>query len=154
MIKKESAGVLMYRLVHGYPEVLLIHPGGPFWMNKDNGAWSIPKGELNDGEDHLTAAIREFEEETGTKPEGNFLPLRQVKLKSGKIVHSFAVEGDLDERRIVSNTFFLEWPVKSGKMREFPEVDKAGWFNLEAAKEKVNFAQRTIIEELELRLIG
>lgn len=152
-MSKESAGIIMYRLKNGFAEVLLIHPGGPFWMNKDNGAWSIPKGELDDGEDHLTAAIREFEEETGTKPDGKFIPLKQVKLKSGKIIHPFAVNGDLDETGLKSNSFLLEWPVKSGNMKEFPEVDRAGWFDLDSAREKVNFAQKSIIDELEGLLI-
>lgn len=150
---KESAGVIMYRMIKGYPEVLLIHPGGPFWMNKDYGVWSIPKGELAHNEDYLSAAIREFREETGSLVSGDFMPLNQVKLKSGKVIFPFAVEGNIDEDKIVSNTFLLEWPPRSGDLKEFPEVDKAGWFDFTLARQKINAAQKPILEELERWLL-
>src|SRR6202035_4009505 len=110
-----SSGLLMYRINHGKPEVLLVHPGGPFWRKKEQGAWSIPKGEVSEGEDLLDAARREFEEETGSKPAGRFIPLRPITQKSGKVVHAWAVQGDLDTATIKSNTFTMEWPPKSGK---------------------------------------
>src|SRR5579859_7572043 len=110
-----SAGLLMFRINMGKTQVLLVHPGGPFWRNKDDGAWSIPKGEISDDEDLLEAARREFEEETGFKPTGDFIPLNSVKLKSGKVVHAWAVEGDLDAAAIRSNSFTMEWPPKSGR---------------------------------------
>jgi predicted NUDIX family NTP pyrophosphohydrolase len=130
--------------------VLLVHPGGPFWAKKDAGAWSIPKGEHEDGDDARACALREFEEELGTPlPAGAELTeLGTVKLKSGKQVTAFAVEGDLDADAISSNTFTLEWPPRSGRMREFPEVDRAGWFDLETAAEKLNPAQAALLVRL------
>jgi predicted NUDIX family NTP pyrophosphohydrolase len=130
--------------------VLLVHPGGPFWAKKDAGAWSIPKGEHEDGDDARACALREFEEELGTPlPAGAELTeLGTVKLKSGKQVTAFAVEGDLDADTISSNTFTLEWPPRSGRMREFPEVDRAGWFDLETAAEKLNPAQAALLVRL------
>ncbi len=145
---KTSAGILMYRKPDAVTEVFLVHPGGPFFINKDEGAWSIPKGEIDEGEDPLAAAIREFEEETGCRPEGPFLPLTPVKQKGGKIVLSWAAEGGCDASSIKSNTFSLEWPPKSGRVREFPEVDKAAWFSLGAAKIKINPAQVVLLDEL------
>jgi predicted NUDIX family NTP pyrophosphohydrolase len=132
--------------------VLLVHPGGPFWAKKDAGAWSIPKGEHEDGDDARACALREFEEELGTPlPAGAELTeLGTVKLKSGKQVTAFAVEGDLDADAISSNTFTLEWPPRSGRMREFPEVDRAGWFDLETAAEKLNPAQAALLVRLSL----
>lgn len=145
---KTSAGVLLYKRRDGVLRVFLIHPGGPFFAKKDAGAWSIPKGEIDEGEDALAAAKREFEEETGCRPEGEFIPLSEVTQKSGKIVRAWAVEGDCDARTIRSNTFTLEWPPRSGRMREFPEVDRAGWFTVGEAKEKINPAQIALLEEL------
>jgi len=127
--------------------MLLVHPGGPFFSKKDLGAWSIPKGEFTT-EDPLAAAIREFKEELGIDIAGNFHPLAPVKLKSGKIVHAWAIEADLDISQTVSNTFTIEWPPRSGKMQEFPEVDKVEWFTIGEAKEKINGAQVGFIEEL------
>ncbi len=145
---KTSAGILMYRTGPGGIEVFLIHPGGPFFVNKDAGAWSIPKGEVDEGEDNLAAALRECQEETGCRPEGTFIPLCSVKQKSGKTVISWAVEGDCDPERISSNVFTLEWPPKSGRMREFPEVDRAGWFSIAEAGQKINSAQKKLLEDL------
>jgi predicted NUDIX family NTP pyrophosphohydrolase len=144
-----SAGILLYRIADGQPEVLLVHPGGPFWARKDAGAWSIPKGEHADDEDARACALREFEEETGTRLPGDALAeLGTVRLKSGKLVTGWAVEGDLDAAAITSNTFELEWPPRSGRMREFPEVDRAGWFGLDAAREKLNPAQGAFLDRL------
>jgi predicted NUDIX family NTP pyrophosphohydrolase len=129
-------------------EVLLVHPGGPFWSKRDLGAWSIPKGEYEAGEDPLVAARREFAEETGIVPEGEFLALKPLRQAGGKIVHAFAFEGDCDPITIVSNTFIMEWPPRSGRQREFPEVDRAAWFPMEEAKKKLLAAQVPLIEEL------
>jgi len=144
-----SAGLLMYRRVEGLLQVLLVHPGGPFWRNKDAGAWSIPKGEVDEAEDLLAAAKREFEEETGARVSGPFIALGSARLKSGKVVHAWAVEGDLDPAAIQSNTFSTEWPPKSGKQVEFPEVDRAEFFDLKAAKEKINSGQLAFLLGLE-----
>jgi predicted NUDIX family NTP pyrophosphohydrolase len=144
-----SAGILLYRIRGGEPEVLLVHPGGPFWARKDAGAWSIPKGEHDDDEDAQACALREFEEETGKRLPGDALAdLGTVKLKSGKLVTAWAVEGDLDADAITSNTFELEWPPRSGRTQQFPEVDRAGWFGLEAAREKLNPAQGALLDRL------
>jgi predicted NUDIX family NTP pyrophosphohydrolase len=126
----------------------LVHPGGPFWKGKDAGAWSIPKGEFTDEEEPLAAAQREFEEETGKKIEGNFVELNPIKQKAGKMVYAWAVEGDINADAVVSNTFKIEWPYKSGKWQSYPEVDKAAWFSAEAAKEKINAAQAAFIDDL------
>jgi len=146
---KESAGLLMFRRRAGAPEVLLVHPGGPFWAKKDQGAWSIPKGEYQPGEDPLLAARREFAEETGIAPEGEVVALTPLRQSGGKIVRAFAIEGDCDPQAIRSNTFVMEWPPRSGRRQEFPEVDRAGWFTLEVAKEKLLAAQAALLEELE-----
>ncbi len=151
-MEKHSAGLLLYRRRAGRLEVLLVHPGGPFWKNRDAGAWSIPKGEFGPEEDALAAARREFNEETGFAAEGNFVALTPVTQAGGKVVHAWAVEGDLDPEKIKSNTFTLEWPPKSGQEQEFPEVDRAGWFGIEEAKEKINKAQRGLLAELEAGL--
>ena len=135
---KKSAGLLMYRVRNGALEVLLVHLGGPFWTKKDAGAWFLPKGEIEPGEDDLSAAKREFEEETGLKPTSAFLPLGSVKHKSGKIVTAWAFEGDCDPSSLKSNTFTMEWPPRSGKQQEFPEIDRAGFFTLEAARIKMH----------------
>ena len=145
---KESAGLLMYRKKDGELEFLLVHPGGPFWKKKDAGAWTIPNGEIGVGEDALAAAKREFEEELGLKPEGSFIGLKPIKQKGGKVVRAWVFEGDCDASQIKSNTFSMEWPAKSGKMAEFPEVDQAEFFNLEKAKEKINEAQIPLLEEV------
>jgi predicted NUDIX family NTP pyrophosphohydrolase len=139
----------MYRRRQGIVEVLLAHPGGPFWARKDLGAWSIPKGEFDPDEDSLAAAKREFEEETGLSVTGEFIPLTPIKQPGGKVVHIWAVEGDCDASAIKSNTFTIEWPPRSGKQGEFPEIDRAEWFSLDAAKEKVTKGQRGFIEELQ-----
>jgi len=145
---KQSAGILLYRKVDSEIEFFLVHPGGPFFKNKDDGTWSIPKGEFTDDEDALTAAKREFEEETGSAIDGKFIPLTPVKLKSGKTVRAWAVEGDIDPTQITSNTFTIEWPPKSGKMQAFPEIDRAGWFGYNEAIAKINNAQAALVIEL------
>jgi len=150
---KQSAGLLLYRVREGALEVFLVHPGGPFWAKKDLGAWSIPKGEIGGGEDPLEAARREFEEETGFRPEGVFRELAPVRQKSGKVVHAWAVEGDCDAAAIRSNTFPLEWPPRSGRWMDVPEVDRAGWFDLDTARAKILEGQRGLLEELR-RLVG
>lgn len=144
-----SAGLLMYRVTGGQLQVLLAHPGGPFFKNKDDGAWSIPKGEIELDEETLAAAVREFREETGVVPKRPFTALAPVKLKSGKIVHAWAFEGDCDPDSITSNTFTIEWPPRSGRQQEFPEIDRAGFFNVEDAKRKLNPAQVPLITELD-----
>ena len=150
---KQSAGLLMYRQRVGLWEVLLVHPGGPFWTRKDKGAWTIPKGEIEEGEDAFAAALREFEEETGCKPEGEFRPLSPVRLKSRKTVHAWAFGGDWDPERLTSMTFTVEWPPRSGNIREYPEADGAAWFGLEEAKEKIQAGQMGFIEEFE-QMVG
>ena len=146
---KRSAGILLYRMTDGAPEVLLVHPGGPFWARKDAGAWSIPKGEHDDDEDPQACARREFAEETGSAlPAAALADLGTVRQKSGKVVAAWATEGDLDADAIVSNTFALEWPPRSGRMQAFPEVDRAGWFALDAAREKLNPAQVPFLDRL------
>jgi predicted NUDIX family NTP pyrophosphohydrolase len=147
---RRSAGILLHRRNDGGElEVLLVHPGGPFWAKKDAGAWSIPKGEHGDDEDPLTAARREFEEELGTAlPPGRTQELGEVRQKGGKLVTAWAVAGDLDPQRIVSNTFELEWPPRSGRRQEFPEVDRAGWFTLAQAREKLLAAQLPLLERI------
>lgn len=145
---KQSAGILLYRITKKKLEVLLVHPGGPFWKNKDEGAWSIPKGEFEKEEDPLKAAIREFKEETGFALSGEFIPLNPIKQKSGKQVRAWAVEGDIDVAKISSNEFELEWPPKSGKRISVPEIDKAGWFDINAGKIKILEAQKALLDEL------
>ena len=150
---KQSAGLLLYRVHEGALEVFLVHPGGPFWAKKDLGAWSIPKGEIEEGEDLLEAARREFAEETGFRPEGVFRELAPVRQKSGKVVRAWAVEGDCDAAAIRSNTFPLEWPPRSGRWMDVPEVDRAGWFDLDTARAKILEGQRGLLEELR-HLVG
>jgi predicted NUDIX family NTP pyrophosphohydrolase len=149
---KTSAGIVLYRRKDNFIEVFLVHPGGPFWKGKDKGAWSIPKGEFTREEDPLTAAKREFQEETGQSVQGDFQELKPIQQKGGKMVYAWAVEGDVDADNIVSNTFKQEWPYKSGKWIIIPEVDKAGWFSVEEAREKMNAAQLAFVEELIGRL--
>lgn len=147
-MKKRSAGILAWRRRAAGPEFFLVHPGGPFWKNKDDGAWSIPKGEIDPDEDSLKAAQREFREETGLALDGIFAPLAPVKIASGKIVEAWAIEHDLDASSIVSNTFEIEWPPRSGKRQAFPEVDRAAWFAGPIALQKVNKGQVPLIAEL------
>ncbi|HLH41679.1 MAG TPA: NUDIX domain-containing protein [Bryobacteraceae bacterium] len=143
-----SGGILLYRRSSGRLEVLLAHPGGPFWRGKDLGAWSIPKGECRAGEDPVVAARREFEEETGLSLQGELSPLGEVRQAGGKIIRAWAVEGDCDAGRIHSNTFPLEWPPKSGKIQQFPEIDRFEWFSLENARLKLAKAQREFLDRL------
>jgi len=143
-----SAGLLMYRIKDGAIQFLLVHPGGPLFHNKDDGVWSIPKGEPHQDEDLLLTAGREFEEETGLKPTGPFIALKPIQQKSGKIVHAWAVEGDCDPTLLTSNTFTMEWPPHSGRQMEFPEIDRAEFFDLSTAKRKINAGQEGLIEEL------
>jgi predicted NUDIX family NTP pyrophosphohydrolase len=145
---KRSAGILMYKRADAGLRVLLVHPGGPYWAKKDLGAWSIPKGEHGEEDDPLACAIREFAEETGLTPRGDFRPLGRLVQAGGKIVTAFAVEGDLDPRAIKSNTFEIEWPPRSGRRRSFPEVDRADWFALPEARRKILPSQQAFIERL------
>lgn len=148
----KSAGIIAYRK-HRMIEVLLVHPGGPFWRNKDFGAWSIPKGEYADGEDAEIAARREFAEELGLALSVPLIALGEVRQRGGKLVNAFAAEFDVEVRSIRSNTFEMEWPPRSGKRQAFPEVDRAEWFGLGAAREKINAGQRPLLDRLE-QLIG
>jgi len=151
---RRSAGILLHRGHGDGLEVLLVHPGGPAWSKRDLGAWSVPKGEYADDEDPLAAARREFEEELGSAPpDGDAHDLGEVRQKSGKRVHAWAIAGDLDAAEIVSNTFDFEWPPRSGRTIEIPEVDRAEWFGLEAARAKINIGQVPLLDRLE-RLLG
>ena len=147
-----SAGILLYRRAPAGLEVLLVHPGGPYWASKDAGAWTIPKGEIEPGEDPLAAARRELAEETGIVAEPPFTALAPVRQKAGKQVTAFACEGDCDAGAIRSNVFSMEWPPRSGQMREFPEVDRAAWYPLAEARRKINAAQVALLEELQARV--
>lgn len=153
---KTSAGLLLFRQRAAGLEVFLVHPGGPFWARKDDGAWSIPKGELTAGEDALSAANREFAEETGFAvgewPPGEYLPLDPLRQPGGKVVHAWAVRGDADPARLRSNTFSMEWPPRSGKQREFPEADRAEWFSIEDARRKILKGQSGFLDQLERQL--
>jgi predicted NUDIX family NTP pyrophosphohydrolase len=148
MASKQSAGILVYRRVAGELHVFLVHPGGPLWAKKDDGAWSIPKGEYEPGEDPLEAAKREFEEETGTAINGDFTPLPPIKQRSGKTVRVWAIEGDFDAANLKSNLFSLEWPPHSGRMAQFPEVDRGAWFPLAAARRKILPGQSGFLDQL------
>ena len=152
MAKKQSAGLLVYRRTTGAPEFFLVHPGGPFWAKKDAGAWSIPKGEFDDGEETLAAARREFREETGLALGGVFAELAPVKQAGGKLVFAWAVEQDLDAAAVRSNSFSLEWPPKSGKTQEFPEIDRAAWFAWPLALDKLLKGQRPLVLQLLAKL--
>jgi predicted NUDIX family NTP pyrophosphohydrolase len=145
---KKSAGLLMYRRRRGVLEVFLVHPGGPFWQKKDAGSWSIPKGEYMPGEDPLDVAKRELQEETSFKASGEFIPLTPRRQPSGKIISAWAFEGDCDASAIRSNTFLMEWPPRSGRQQEFPEVDRAGWFSISAARERIMKGQSGFLDEL------
>jgi len=151
--KKRSAGILAFRWRDGMPELFLVHPGGPFWKNKDDGAWSIPKGEIDADEDPLKAAQREFREETGQSLDGAFTPLEPVKIASGKVIEAWAVEHDLDAAAITSNSFEIEWPPRSGKRQSFPEVDRAAWFDAPTALQKITPGQVPLLVEL-LKKLG
>ncbi|TAL49547.1 NUDIX domain-containing protein [Patescibacteria group bacterium] len=145
--RKTSSGILLYRERAGELECLLVYPGGPFWKNKDDGAWGIPKGEIEENEDLLEAAKREFEEELGIQlPSETPLPLGSIEQKSGKVVYAWALKADLDLLKVRSNTFTLEWPPKSGKFQEFPEIDRAEFFDVETARRKINPAQIPFLE--------
>ena len=143
-----SAGLLLHRRSNGTLEVFLAHPGGPFWASKDAGAWVIPKGEVNDGEDLLAAALREFREETGFDVAGPFQPLRPIRQRGGKLVHAWTAEADVDAASVSSNTFTLEWPPRSGRMRSFPEIDRAEWMAIDDARTKILASQRPLIDAL------
>jgi predicted NUDIX family NTP pyrophosphohydrolase len=146
---RRSAGVLLYRIGDGGLEVLVVHPGGPFWAKRDDGAWSIPKGEYTDDEDPRAAALREFEEELGTPPpDTDSIELGEVRQSGGKLVTAWALEGDLDAGAITSNTYKVQWPPRSGQWRSYPEVDRAGWFGPEAAKVKLLSAQAALVDRL------
>lgn len=146
---KKSAGLLLYRQSDKSVEVFLVHPGGPFWIRKDDGAWSIPKGEFADGEDTLEAAKREFKEETGFDVEGEFEAMLPIKQSGGKLVYAWAVQGDMDASAIRSNSFSMEWPPGSGQIQEFPEVDRGSWFDLNSAKRKILKSQLEFLEQLQ-----
>ncbi len=149
---KRSAGLLMYRLRDGRPEVFLVHPGGPFFAQRDEGVWSIPKGELEPGEDPLAAAIREFREETGFTARGPFLPLGAIRQKGGKLVEAWAFSGDCDPAALQSNLFEMEWPPGSARTARFPEVDRGAWFDLATARRKIRESQIPLLERLEAAL--
>ena len=145
---KQSAGILLYRRGERNLEVFLVHPGGPFWARKDLGAWSIPKGEYADGEDALVAARREFHEETGFAIEGDFVALGTIRQAGGKLVSVWTLEGDCDPARLTSNRFQIEWPPRSGVMKEFPEVDRGAWFTVDEARERLLASQKPILDRL------
>ena len=148
----KSAGLMLFRRAGGALEVLLVHPGGPFWTKKDDGAWSVPKGEFEEGEDPLAAALREFEEELGASAIGAPLALEPVRQPSGKIIYAWAVEGDFDLARFKSNTFTIEWPPRSGRQQEFPEVDRAAWLPVDEARRKLIKGQVPLLDQLAQRL--
>jgi predicted NUDIX family NTP pyrophosphohydrolase len=148
---KTSAGLLLFRRATHGTEVLLVHPGGPLWAKKEEGAWSIPKGEIDPGEDPLTAARREFQEELGSPVSGEFIELTPIRQASGKTVRAWAVESDFDPATLTSGTFEMEWPPRSGRQQNFPEVDRAAWFTIDEAKRKINKAQTALLEQLNSR---
>jgi len=150
MAKKFSAGILLYRKCDSRVEVFLVHPGGPFWEKKDQGAWSIPKGVYGEGEDPMAAAQREFAEETGSHVTGQLQPLEPLLQPSGKLVSAWAVEGDFDPVTLTCNTFPLEWPPHSGTIREFPEVDRGAWFDIPTAREKIQPGQEGFLDQLQI----
>ena len=147
-MRRASAGLLLYRRAAAGLQVMLVHPGGPYWARKDDGAWSIPKGEIEPGEEAIAAARREFEEETGASVSGEFVPLPPVKLRSGKVIHAWAVQADFDPAALRSNLFSMEWPPRSGEQREFPEADRAAWFGVERARVKIHPGQAPLIDSL------
>jgi predicted NUDIX family NTP pyrophosphohydrolase len=147
-LAKQAAGILLYRRGQTGPEVLLAHPGGPLWARKDHASWTIPKGQFTDNELPLDAAKREFEEEMGSAPAGDFRPLGTLKQPSGKVIHAWAAESNFDTANLRSNLFSLEWPPKSGRMAEFPEIDRAGWFSIEQARQKILKGQAPFLDRL------
>ena len=149
---KKSAGILLYRLLKNKAQFFLVHPGGPFWTNKNAGAWTIPKGEYDLNEEPLAAAIREFAEETGRIISGDFISLTPIIQKGGKQVDAWAIEADIDATKICSNSFKIEWPPKSGNWNDYPEIDRAEWFDFETAKEKINPAQVAFLEEVMIKI--
>jgi len=152
-VAAESAGLVLYRVRDGKTEVLLVHPGGPFWKRRDEGVWSIPKGEIEPGEARLDVARREFQEELGMPPpDGDLAPLGSIRQAGGKVVHAWASPGDVDVSDISSGTFTIEWPPRSGRMQEFPEVDRAAWFDLATARRMILPAQSPFLDRLEERL--
>jgi predicted NUDIX family NTP pyrophosphohydrolase len=153
-MSKKSAGLLLYRKISDRLEVLLVHPGGPFWAKKDEGAWSIPKGEFEDDEEPFSAAKREFAEEVGSNPEGEAVPLRPVRQPSGKLIYAWVMKYNLDLANFRSNTFPMEWPPKSGRYQDFPEVDRAAWFAIEAARHKIVKGQMPFLDQLQDVLRG
>jgi predicted NUDIX family NTP pyrophosphohydrolase len=155
-MSKKSAGLLLYREISGHLEVLLVHPGGPFWAKRDEGAWSIPKGEFEDNEDPFSAAKREFAEETSFSPDGEAIALQPVRQSSGKLIYAWAMRHDLDPAQFRSNTFSMEWPPKSGRYQEFPEIDRAAWITIEAARHKIVKGQAPFLDQLEhmLKRVG
>jgi predicted NUDIX family NTP pyrophosphohydrolase len=149
LMPKASAGLMLYRVRDGALEVLLVHPGGPFWAKKDLGAWTIPKGQVEPEEDQLAAARREFEEELGLAPRGEFFALGTVTQKAGKVIRAWAFEGDCEPNAIKSNSFVIEWPPRSGKQQTFPEIDRAAFFGIEEAQRKINPAQVELLSRLQ-----
>ena len=147
-MQKQSAGILLYRTINNTLEIFLVHPGGPYFKNKDDGSWSIPKGEFLNDEEALTAAKREFEEETGQPIDGKFIELGSIQQKNGKVVHAWAVEGDINHETIFSNTCEIEWPPRTGKKLTIPEIDRAAWFAPAIAKQKINPAQAELVDRL------
>jgi predicted NUDIX family NTP pyrophosphohydrolase len=151
-MSRKSAGVLLFRETPGRLEVLLVHPGGPFWARKDDGSWSIPKGEFEENEDPFEAAKRELQEETGLRVAGDAIPLEPLRQPSGKTVCAWAVRGDADPAKLKSNTFSVEWPPHSGRTRDFPEVDRAAWFTIEEARRKILKGQAGFLDQLRAKL--
>jgi predicted NUDIX family NTP pyrophosphohydrolase len=151
---RQSAGIVVYRRLDEIVEILLVHPGGPFWRSRDLGAWSIPKGEYSKGEEPEAAARREFAEETGWSLRGELRPLGEIRQKGGKVVTAFAVEGDFDAGSLNSNVFEMEWPPRSGRTASFPEVDRAGWFGLPEAREKILAGQQALLDRVEALVKG
>lgn len=152
MSAKRSAGLLLYRRRAGILEVFLVHPGGPFWAKRDAGAWTIPKGEIDEGEDELAAARRETAEETGFAPEGDFMALPPIRQKAGKVVVAWAIEAECDPSQLRSNLFSMQWPPRSGRTAEFPEIDRGAWFSMEEARGKLLEAQLPLLESLQALL--
>lgn len=150
---QKSAGILVYKQSEGELLFFLVHPGGPFFANKEKGVYTIPKGLIEDGEDPLSSAIREFKEETSLLVDGDFIPIGSIVQKGGKIVQGWAIAADIDPTQIKSNMFSMEWPPKSGKMQQFPEVDKGGWYNLEAALQLINVQQQQFLDRL-IEIVG
>jgi predicted NUDIX family NTP pyrophosphohydrolase len=151
---KQSAGILLYRRAERELEVFLVHPGGPFWAKKDLGAWSIPKGEYAESEDPLAAARREFQEETGFAIDGDLVDIGTIRQAGGKLVSAWAIEGDCDPAKLTSNLFEMEWPPRSGRMKEFPEVDRGAWFHLSEARDRILASQKPILDRLAEKLSG